>query len=617
MNILGISAYYHDAAAALIRDGQLVACAQEERFSRRKHDPSLPNRAIQFCLEEAGITAQELDYVVFYEKPLRKFERLLTTQLATFPKSAKVFPRAMFTWLSSKLWMRSAICANVGVSAEKVLFTEHHQSHAASAFFCSPFSEAAVLVMDGVGEWATTTLYQASTDPETGVASLKPLSEILYPHSLGLLYSALTAYLGFEVNDGEYKVMGMAPYGRPVYLDQLRTLLRQDADGGYHLDLDYFCYHYHPEKSFTDKLETLLGPARKPGSRFVTRMTGLEGLTSEPSSAELQENQRFADIAASVQRLTEEVMLQLAEQISKRTGSKNLCLAGGVALNSVANGRIVREGPFEQVFVQPAAGDAGGALGAALYVHHAVLNHPRRFSTAGDPRGTTTAPGPFVMDRVDYGKALETDQAEHFLKDCRIPYESCADETQLTQRVAEMLAEGKVIGWVQGRFEWGPRALGYRSILADPRSREMKDRVNRKIKFREAFRPFAPAVLDVDANQYFHLDKFGGAGDPTRFMLMTASAREDKREQMAATTHEDGSCRVQRVIEQQNPRFYHLIHEFKAATGVPILLNTSFNLKGEPIVNTPLEAYATFQRSELDVLVIDRCIVKRKHMMES
>ena len=637
MNILGISAYYHDAAAAILQDGKLVACAQEERFSRRKHDPSLPERAIQYCLSAANIQPSDLDYVVFYEKPLRKFERLLSTQIATFPKSIQVFPRAMFTWLSNKLWMRTAICKAVRVPPERVLFTEHHQSHAASAFFCSPFSEAAVLVMDGVGEWATTTLYHGKTDPKTGTSHLQPLAEIRYPHSLGLLYSAFTAYLGFEVNDGEYKVMGMAPYGQPRYLEALRTLLKPEADGSYSLNLDYFCYHYHPDKSFTHKLEQLLGPARKPGTRFVTPLTGQAPEETPASPAELEENQRFADIAASVQRLTEETMLSLVAALARRTGSQNLCMAGGVALNSVANGRIVREGPFENVFIQPAAGDAGGALGAALFAQYAVLKQPRILgipssptpdgrrgasptAAADTPSATPSAtPSPaspqapaFVMDRTDFGQSLSEAEVERFLKDCRIPYERCDDEAQLLQTVAALLAEGHVIGWAQGRFEWGPRALGNRSILADPRSASMKDRVNRKVKFREPFRPFAPAILSERANEYYELERFGGLGDPSRFMLLTAQVRPEHRQAVAATTHEDGSSRLQRVEKALNPRFYGLIEQFAQRTGVPVLLNTSFNLKGEPIVNSPLEAYATFQRSELDVLVLDRFIVRRK-----
>lgn len=614
MNILGISAYYHDAAAALLKDGVLVACAQEERFSRRKHDPSLPERAIQYCLTTGNIHPEDLDYVVFYEKPLRKFERLLSTQIATFPKSIQVFPRAMFSWLSNKLWMRTAICKAVRVPPERVLFTEHHQSHAASAFFCSPFSEAAVLVMDGVGEWATTTLYHGNTDPKTGTSHLQPLAEIRYPHSLGLLYSAFTAYLGFEVNDGEYKVMGMAPYGQPRYLDTLRTLLKPEPGGGYSLDLDYFCYHYHPDKSFTDKLEQLLGPARKPGTRFVTALTGQSPDDAPASQAELDENQRFADIAASVQRLTEETMLSLVAGLAQRTGSPNLCMAGGVALNSVANGRIVREGPFQHVFIQPAAGDAGGALGAALFAHYAVLKEPRPLNRS-DGTGATPSASPasaFVLDRADFGMDLTAAEVERFLKDCRIPYERCDDEALLLRTVAGLLAEGQVIGWAQGRFEWGPRALGNRSILADPRSATMKDRVNRKVKFREPFRPFAPAILSERANEFYELERCGGLGDPARFMLLTAQVRPERRASVAATTHEDGSSRVQKVEKAVNPRFYGLIEQFAQLTGVPVLLNTSFNLKGEPIVNSPLEAYATFQRSELDVLVLDRYIVRRK-----
>ena len=590
MHILGISAYYHDAAAALLRDGMLVAAAQEERFSRRKHDAAFPDRAIAFCLKQAGLSAADLDYVVFYEKPLKKFERILSTQVALFPRSYRVFPRAMFTWLSDKLWVRTTISKKLGIPPAKVLFTEHHQSHAAAAFLCSPFEEAAVLVMDGVGEWATTSLYHGRRGSEP---ALDPLAEIVFPHSLGLFYSAFTAYLGFEVNEGEYKVMGMAPYGEPRYVDDVRALIPTDPDGAFQLDLDYFCFHYHPHKSFTKKLEERFGPARTPGARFVTTRTPIPSTEEPPSSEELALNQRFADIAASVQKVTEEIVLSLASELHRRTGSPRLCMAGGVALNSVANGRMCREGPFSDVFIQPAAGDAGGALGAALYVSQVILKEGRRF----------------VFDRADWGEELTSEAAQRFLEECRISHEAFTSEEALLEHVAERLRRGEVIGWMQGRFEWGPRALGHRSILADPRAAEMKDRVNRRIKFREAFRPFAPAVTADAADRIFDLDKAGGRGDPAQFMLMTAPVRDEWRDKVQATTHEDGSSRVQRVGASAHPRYHDLIECFGALTGVPVLLNTSFNLKGEPIVNTPLEAYSTFQRSGLDCLVLDRFVV--------
>lgn len=593
MIIVGISALYHDAAAVLLRDGELVAAAQEERFSRIKHDANLPVKSVQFCLTQAGLTARDIDYMVFYEKPLRKFERILSTQVREFPRSRKGFVRAMHTWLSDKLWVRVMLAKTFGVRPEKILFTEHHQSHAASAFLCSPYEEAAILVMDGVGEWASTSLWHGRVTPEG--TQLKSLAELHFPHSIGLLYSALTAYLGFEVNEGEYKVMGMAPYGRPRFLEQLSRLVKREGEGAFQLDLDYFCFHYDPERSFTDKLEQLLGPARVPGTRFVTAQTGVGPGETPASAAELKENQRFADIAASVQRLTEELVLEQVQALYGRLPVQALCLAGGVALNSVANGRVVREGPFEEVFIQPAAGDAGGALGAALYVHEVLLKRPRGWR----------------LDRTDWGAGLVPSEVAAFLHAFGIPHTTFDHPEKLLDRLAERLAEGQVVGWAQGRFEWGPRALGQRSILADPRHASMKERVNRSIKHREPFRPFAPAVLSERAQDFFELEKHGGRGDPSRFMLLTAPVKGAQQEQVQATTHVDGSSRVQRVERGPQPLYYGLIERFGALTGVPVLMNTSFNLRGEPMVSTALEAYATFERSELDVLVMENFWVEK------
>lgn len=593
MIIVGISALYHDAAAVLLRDGVLVAAAQEERFSRRKHDASLPVQSVKFCLAQAGIHPRDIDLLVFYEKPLRKFERILSTQVREFPRSRRSFVRAMQTWLSNKLWVRVQLAKTFGVHPDKILFTEHHQSHAASAFLCSPYDEAAVLVMDGVGEWASTSLWHGRVTPEG--TELKPLAELHFPHSVGLLYSALTAYLGFEVNEGEYKVMGMAPYGRPRFLEQLSRLVKREGAGAFQLDLDYFSFHYDPERSYTAKLEQLLGPARVPGTRFVTAQTEVAPGESAPSAAELRENQRFADIAASVQRLTEELVLEQLEGLHGRLPVKALCLAGGVALNSVANGRVVREGPFEEVFIQPAAGDAGGALGAALYAHEVLLKRPRVWR----------------LDRTDFGAGLDREEIRIFLKDFGIPHRTFEHPEQLLEPLAERLAAGQVVGWVQGRFEWGPRALGQRSILADPRRAAMKERVNRSIKHREPFRPFAPAVISEQAERYFELERHGGEGDPSRFMLLTAPVKGAKQDQVQATTHVDGSSRVQRVERGVQPLYHGLLSRFGALTGVPVLMNTSFNLRGEPMVSTALEAFATFERSELDVLVLENFWIEK------
>ncbi|MER2598421.1 MAG: carbamoyltransferase N-terminal domain-containing protein [Caldilineales bacterium] len=591
MYILGISCFYHDSAAALLADGELIAAAQEERFSRQKNDYRFPSQAVAFCLRRAGITAEELDYVVFYEKPLPKFERIVMSTLATYPRSWKVFREAMIAWFDEKLWVKSLLMEHVGVSADKVLFVEHHLSHAASAFFASPFEDAAVLTIDGVGEWTTTTLGHATASWQDGTRNQITLhEEMRFPHSLGLLYSAFTAWLGFEVNEGEYKVMGMAPYGRPRYRDRLDKLVRSHGDGSFHLNLDYFSYHYSPEHTFNRRFEQLWGKPRIHDAEFFCETTG-DDLTGRETAA--QRNQYYADVAATVQSFTEEALLLQIARLHQQTGSPNLVMAGGVALNSVANGRILREGPFEQVYIQPAAGDAGGALGAALYAHHVLLHQPRRF----------------VMEHGYYGESYDEAACADFLRSQNLHYEHIEDEAALAERISTALQQGQVVGLFQGRFEWGPRALGNRSILADPRRAGMKAIVNTKIKFREPFRPFAPVVPEHRAPEFFDLGRAAGQYPP-RFMLMVSPVWPDKQAIIPAVSHM-GTGRLQTIRREWNPRYYDIIDAFGQQTGVPVLMNTSFNLRGEPIVTTPANAFNTFGKSDIDLLVLERFVVRK------
>jgi carbamoyltransferase len=593
MHILGISCYFHDAAAALLRDGALIAAAEEERFSRVKHDFAFPSQAIRFCLDRAGIAACDLDYIAFFEKPLVKFERILRTAVDAVPHSAGVFRQAMTAWLLDKLWVKSLIRTNLGVPSDRILFCEHHESHAASAFLCSPFQEAAILTVDGVGEWTTTALgIGRGTD-------VRLTHEIRFPDSLGLLYSAFTAFLGFEVNEGEYKVMGMAPYGVPRFIDDVRRLVRTDENGSFALDLDYFSFHYSLTRTFTPKFERLFGAPRKPGLPFFTEHTGFPAyFGAKPGNFHelARENQRYADIAASIQTVTEEIVLALARRAMQSAGTTRLCMAGGVALNSVANGRILRETPVTDLYIQPAAGDSGAALGAALYAWHVVL---------GQPRG-------FVLDHAFWGADLEADAVREVVSGCGLPVERYSCEEALLDRVVEMLARGDVVGWAHGRFEWGPRSLGHRSILADPRRADAKDIVNTKIKFREPYRPFAPSVPVERAGAYFDLGQ-PARHLPARFMLLVAPVHPAAREIIPAVTHVDGTARLQTVTSDVNRRYYNLLTRFGEATGVPILLNTSFNLRGEPIVNTPHEALSTFRRSGMDALVLDETIILKAH----
>ncbi len=579
MTILGISCFYHDSAAALVRDGAIVAAAQEERFSRKKHDAGFPTHAIEYCLREASLTMAEVDYVVFYDKPLMKFERILQTSLAFAPAGIRPFMMAIPLWMKEKLWIPSVIRKNLSYDGP-VLFTEHHESHAASAFFPSPFESAAFLTIDGVGEWATTTF---------GVGRGNTIdihSELNFPHSLGLLYSAFTYFTGFKVNSAEYKVMGLAPYGEPVYVRAiLDHLIDLKPDGSFRMDMRYF--NYCAGLTMTSPAFDALfdGPPRIPESPLT---------------------QREMNLARSLQEVTEEIMLRMARHVHAVTGEKHLVLAGGVALNCVGNGRILREGPFERIWIQPASGDAGGALGAALSVWHSYLGHPR---TAGGARDTQK--GSYL------GPSFGDQEIEAFLTSEGIPFERLTRGT-LAPAVAELLAREQVVGWFQGRMEFGPRALGARSILGDARSPAMQAVMNVKIKFRESFRPFAPSVLAERASEWFGL-----AGE-SPYMLLVAPVAEERRRPMTpdedrlfgidklnivrseipAVTHVDYSARVQTVHPDDNPLYHELLCEFERLTGCPVIINTSFNVRGEPIVCRPEEAYACFMRTNMDYLVL-------------
>ena len=592
MHILGVSCYYHDAAAALLRDGMLIAAAEEERFSRVKHDFGFPKNAIRFCLDQAEIEGRDLDYVVFFEKPFRKFDRILMSALQTYPQSWKVFRESMISWMVDKLWVGTTLQTELGVSKEKVLFCEHHLSHAASAYLCSPFDEAAILTVDGVGEWVSTT-YGVGHGSEIHLSK-----QIEFPHSIGLLYSAFTAFLGFEVNEGEYKVMGMAPYGVPRYADKVWRLVTQNRDGSFSLNMDYFCFHNSTDQTYNQRFVALFGKPRPSKLQFFTKVMGFPKYFGElPGNySELCElNQYYADIAASIQQVTEDLLLNMANHLYRETGLRRLCIAGGVGLNSVANARILKETPFEELFVQPAAGDGGGALGAALWAYNSLLGKPRLFT----------------MQHAYWGRSNSDAQIGDFLRQNAIPFRHFDDENELLDHVVERLTKGKVIGWSQGRFEWGPRALGNRSILADPRNPEMKDIVNTKIKFREPYRPFAPSVLVECAERYFELPQ-APCHHPARYMLYVVPVRENYRSTLPAITHVDGTGRLQIVFREQSPRYYGLIERFGQATGVPVVLNTSFNLKGEPIVNTPADACHTFSTSEMDGLVLETFLVDKK-----
>lgn len=594
MYILGISCYYHDAAACLLKDGQVIAAAEEERFSRLKHDSSFPVNAIKFCLEFAGIRGSQLEYAVFNEKPFLKFERIIKTILATYPLSMGIFQEAIINWMQDKLWIKSLIEEKLDLSAEKVLFCQHHLSHAAASFFCSPFSEAAILTVDGVGEWTSAAQGYGKADWDgLGANQLKLSEEIRFPHSLGLLYSVFTAFLGFQVNEGEYKVMGMSAFGEPKYTNKIYELIKVNADGSFRLNMKYFAYHYSPKRCFNKRFERLFGKPRDPQSRFVTARTSLYDYKITPTEEEIKVNQYYADIAASIQKVTEDILVSIANNLYQKTGQKKLCLAGGVALNCLANSRILKETLFDEVFIQPAAGDSGSAMGAALYVYHCLLGKTRKFT----------------LEHAYWGKEYTQTEIKVFLVNSGISYQFIDDENRLLELVAEALASGKVTGWFQGRGEWGPRALGNRSILADPRDKKMQDIVNIKIKFREPFRPFASTVLADKAEELFELDGYSRQY-PFKFMLYTV--RVKKKDLIPAVTHIDGTSRIQIIDQQENILYYKLIEKFYQKTGVAALLNTSFNLKGEPIVNSPQDAINTFIKSGMDMLILGKFILTKK-----
>ncbi|MFH1941300.1 MAG: carbamoyltransferase [bacterium] len=592
MNILGISCFYHDSAACILQEGKIVAAAQEERFTRKKHDYSFPNHAIRYVLKEAGLRAHDLDYITFYDKPFIKFERILETYLTFVPKGVKSYMKAIPLWIRQKLWILDLIEKEIGYKG-KVLFPEHHESHAASAFFPSPFQRAAFLTMDGVGEWATSS-YGFGRDNRVQI-----MAELHFPHSLGLLYSAFTYFTGFRVNSGEYKVMGLAPYGNPRYVQKIYDhLIDLKEDGSFRMNMDYFDYCAGLTMTNGRFADLFDGPPRLPESRLT---------------------QREMDLARSVQDVTEEVMLRMARHVKKETGEKHLCIAGGVALNCVGNGKLLRSGLFEDIWIQPAAGDAGGAMGAAYLVYHHYLDRP-----VPQKEGKKDLQGGSYL-----GPEYSVEEIEAFLKEHRLPY-THNDSDRLLDYISDLLIDEKVIGWFQGRMEFGPRALGNRSIIGDARSPRMQKKMNLKIKFRESFRPFAPSVLAEKAGDYFDIDC------ESPYMLLVADVKKEKRRQMTteektlwgidqlnvvrseipAVTHVDYSARIQTVNKRDNPRYHALIERFYEKTGCAVIVNTSFNVRGEPIVASPLDAYKCFMRTEMDVLVLGNFVLHKEDQPE-
>lgn len=587
MNILGISAFYHDSAACLVRDGIIIAAAQEERFSRKKHDSSYPKEAIAYCLREGAIRQNQLDFVAFYDKPFLKFERILSTYLAYAPQGISSFAKAMPLWLKRKLWVKELISKETGFLG-KIVFTEHHQAHAASAFLPSPFYESAFLTVDGVGEWATASFGQGEGN------KIQILYELHFPHSLGLLYSAFTYYTGFKVNSGEYKLMGLAPYGRPTYKEKiLNELLDLKEDGSFKLNMKYF--NYCAGLTMTNK-------------NFHRLFGGL------PRKPESQLRQRDMDLARSVQEVTEEIMLRMADHVHNKTKSKNLCLAGGVALNCVANGRILREGPFENIWIQPASGDAGGAIGTALFTWYQYLGNKRYADNQKD------------LQQASYlGPQYSSSDINNFLQRKNISYRQISDN-EIPEIIADLIAEQKVIGWFQGRMEFGPRALGNRSIVGDARSIDMQEKMNLKIKFRESFRPFAPSVVSEKISDYFDLDR------ESPYMLLVAPVKKEIRNPLSseqgnlfglsrlhlvrskipAVTHVDYSARIQSVNKKDNPLFHRLIEVFGQKYGHPVIINTSFNVRGEPIVCSLEDAYRCFMRTNMDYLLLGNFLIEKK-----
>ena len=592
MYILGISCYYHDSSACLLKDGELIAASAEERFSRIKHDFSFPYNASKFCLEYGGIDGKDLDFVVFYEKPFLKFERIIKTILSTYPNSYRLFSEVVVNWLRGKLWIKSTIADFLNIDDDKILFSEHHLSHAASSFFCSPYKEAAILTADGVGEWATTTLGVGKANwGDKGQNEIKIFEEIRFPHSLGLLYSVFTAFLGFKINNGEYKVMGLSSFGEPKYVDKIYEVVKVDSNGSLRMNMEYFSYHYSIKYSFNKKFVRLFGNPRKPESRFAVNKSFSVCDNVPVTDKELKENRRFADIAASIQKVAEDTIVKITNYLYKKTGLKKICMAGGVALNCVANYKVLRETPFEEIFVQPSAGDGGGALGAALYVWHCLLNKSRSF----------------VLNHTYWGKEYSDDEIGGFLDKEGIKYKKFDSDDELTNYAADALIDQKIIGWFEGRFEWGPRALGNRSILADPRNPGMKNVINSKIKFREPFRPFAPSVLYDHTDLLFDIEAIKSQY-LFKFMLYTIPIKNNL---IPAAIHVDGTSRIQIVYKGTNPLYYKLIEKFYKQTGVPAILNTSFNLKGEPIVNSPWDAYKMFKKSGMDILVMGNFVIEK------
>lgn len=597
MYILGISAFYHDSAACLVKDGDIIAAAQEERFTRKKHDPGFPANAIDYCLKEAGISVNDLNYVGLYDKPFIKFERILYTTFSYAPLGIRTFIKAMPGWLKQKLFTRKVIQDELGYEGD-ILFTEHHEAHAASAYFPSPFEDSAILTVDGVGEWTTTSYGIGEGN------NIEIISEIRFPHSVGLLYSAFTYYTGFKVNSGEYKVMGLAPYGKPIYAKLIfDNLIDLKEDGSFRLNMRYF--NYCAGLTMTNGRFNRLfgGPPRRPESKLT---------------------QRDMDIASSIQFVTEEIMLRMANHAHKETGKKNLCLAGGVALNCVANGKILREGHFENIWIQPAAGDAGGALGAALFIWHQYLDNKKELNCKKLDTAEIDMDGSDLQHGSYLGPSFHDNEIESFLIANNIPFNRFAKE-DIPKKVSELIAQENVIGWFQGRMEFGPRALGARSIIGDARSKEMQSTMNLKIKFRESFRPFAPSVLKEHVSDFFEIDR------ESPYMLLVAAVKRDKRidisdndeltgidklsiarSEIPAVTHVDYSARIQTINRDVNPLFYDTINEFYKETGCPVIINTSFNVRGEPVVCTPAEAFRCFMRTNMDYLIMGSYLLDKK-----
>ena len=584
LKILGLSAHYHDAAAALLVDGVPVAAVQEERLSRTKHDASFPLAAIEWCLSQANLDPEDLDAVVFYEKPMLKLERIVVTALRAFPRSWASFPRAMKSSFGGKVWVKGTIASHLGVPGGKILFTEHHQAHAAAAFFTAPTERAAILCADGVGEWATLTVGRGTRGGDGKPATLEILREIRWPHSLGMLYSTFTAFLGFEVNEGEFKVMGLAAFGQPRHADAVRALIRWLPDGAFALDLAAFDYHTRGDRSFSARFVDAFGPPRQPW---------------DPLDVTTDEGRRWADVAASVQLVLEEILVKLCTRLHEETGLDDLCLGGGVALNGCANARILRESGFQRVFVPSAPGDAGCALGAALYADRIHFGNPDHV----------------LPDHGFYGPGVDAATLERLAREDDLPVETIADDDALTARIVDELARGRVVGWMDGPAEFGPRALGHRSLLAMPGDPATRDRVNRKIKYREEFRPFAPAVPIEVADAYFEL---GAAGARLgRFMSGVFPVRAVWRERLGAVTHVDGTARVQTVDAAMAPRFHRLLQAVGRTGAPPILLNTSYNLAGEPLVTSAEEGYSTFRRSGIDLVTTGGVIVSKHGPQET